>query len=441
MGHEPAGSSTTDAFCNAKAGELIISHAQADAAAVDMINALRQSRIEHVEYVESMQDRLTRWDLNIDESFEYQLHRIRVPAGQEVWKSNYLNYFYRQLLLERLREPNLPLAFAAALGRSDLHLIIQPNHLLKTGAAPAQSTLSRGAFRFSASHEQYKSMLGVRAAASAAPVDIAVLDTGIDAQLGRPARQFNFLNNDRKTTADDDNGHGTVMCSIIQDVAPFARLHVFKVVDREGVATEWDVLAALCALGPARIVNISLGFGLQDVKCSECGRTSNLSRALTYSHASRSMVFENLIGYAIGAGRLVVGAAGNSGIAELDYPARFDAVLAASSMTSKGNRSSFSNYGTLNASGRPHENRFALPGGETREPKEFVGSFGTDTTHGAGTSHAAAYLTGVIAHLWQRAKPENRNYDSLVPAIRANADKNFPAYNLNYHGNGIPRLA
>lgn len=441
----PNGGEITPTFCNTRAGELIISHAHADAAAIDLMKLIREGRIEHVKYGESMEERLNGWEVKVEEtfaSFPYQLYRISVPIGQESWKANYLQFQYRQLLIEHLRQPDLPLAFAAALGRSDLHFIVQPNHLLRaSAAAPArQPIVSSSSFQFSEYHQQYKRMLNIPALRSDAnsPVEVAVLDTGV-AQDFVPvvAKQENFI--DRQKSADDDNGHGTIMCKIIQDIAPFAKLHVFKVVAADGIAVEWDVLAALCALGSTSIVNISLTFGIRDdITCAECGHKANLSRALTYSHASRSTVFENIVNQAIASGHIIIASAGNAGKPEVDYPARFDGVLAISSVSSTTLRSSFSNYGQTNAAGKLHSNRFALPGGETKQPQELIGAFGADTRNMAGTSHAAAYCTGVVAHLWQRAKPENRTPELLIPQMRA--DDTFAAYKPADHGKGILRL-
>jgi subtilisin family serine protease len=281
------------------------------------------------------------------------------------------------------------------------------------------------------------------------PVSIAVLDTGVAADFAPNSNEIdetNLTDPKRSSEATDEQGHGTIMCKIISDVAPFARLRVFKVWT-EGAANEWDMLAGLLmATKIPSIINVSLSFGLQDVTCSECGHKSNLSRALTHSHASRSTVFENVIRLVVNAGSIVVAAAGNESRNELAYPARFNQALAISSVTSRLKRSSFSNYGTSNSDGQPHQNRFAVPGGETEAPAENIGSFGTDTRNMAGTSHAAAYATGVVAHFWQRAKREERNPMVLIAAMRAateSPDKKaakFSGYNAAEHGHGIPRL-
>jgi subtilisin family serine protease len=430
--------------CDAKAGQLIISHAAADEAAQDLLGEIREERIEHVEYVENMHERLSQMELPAPNTMEYQLHLVGVPEGQENWKANYLQYRYTQHLRERVQKGPLSLAFAAALGRSDLHLIIQPNHLLRTtatAAAVAQPAIKAAAFRFSEYHQQYKSMLNVPAgppAAAAQPVTIAVLDTGI-ADDSKPHMQVNFTDPQRTRIALDDHGHGTTMCMIIRDVAPFAQLRVFKVAAGDGFAVEWDVLAALCAIDRAHVVNISMSFGLHDFTCG-CGKKSNLGRDVAFSEASRSAVFENHVRQATATGSIVVAAAGNAAKDALDYPARFDDVLAISAVTSRCERSSFSNYGSANAGGAPHSNRFAIPGGETKAPAEPIGGFGTAADNVAGTSHAAAYATGVVAHLYARALARQQGSAEVMAALHKSVDKRFPGYTPAEHGNGIPRL-
>jgi hypothetical protein len=470
-----SGGETRDHFCNAKAGELIISHSGADAAANEVMAEIKAQKIEHVEYLRDMDEWLQGWEFTRPATMEYKLHLIRVPYGQESWKINYLQFLYKQTLVGHLQSGKPSLAFAGALARSDLHFIAQPNHLLELaavagGAALGQQPDRKGEtavraadFRFSEFHNQYKSILNVpvrsdpalaqqyyQAAGDKLPVTISVLDTGVAADFAPKSSNVvatNLTDPERSgAVATDEHGHGTIMCKIISDIAPFAQLRVFKVWTH-GAADEWDALAGLLlATKTPGVINISLTFGLQDVTCSECGRKSNLSRALTHSHASRSTVFENIIRLVVDAGSIVVAAAGNKNLDELAYPARFSHALAISSVTSRLKRSSFSNYGTLDSDNKPHENRFALPGGETEAPAEPIGSFGTDSRNMAGTSHGAAYATGVVAHLWQRAKPEERNPRTLIAAMREateSPDKNatrFSGYNAAEHGHGIPRL-
>lgn len=431
-------------------GELIISHARADQAATDVVSQIEHKRIDDVSYLESM-DRKIGFEPR-PEVPEFQLHLIRVPEGEETWKANYLQFVYKQALQERLRGGRLTPDFAAALGRSDLHFNVQPNHEIRLAAAavamPPRMPISAQQFRFTQYHEQYKSMLRIPTRLeNPAPVTIAVLDTGVAADFASgnsPQPIQTNLIEDGVSNAIDHHGHGTVMCSIIRDVAPFATLHVFKVFGDDGRTTEWHILNALQTLRGANIVNMSITFGmLEEVECSECGRRSRLDRPVIYSHRVRSNAFHNQIKQLVEREeRVLVASSGNSGVAELEYPARFDEVVAISSINSSCRRSSFSNY---NGSGTPHPNHFALPGGETaRTGRELVGGFGADIKNAAGTSHAAAYASGLLAHLWNRARPEERNPRGMAVAMFNAAQKElgmFAHYNAAEHGHGIPGLA
>ncbi len=439
---------TSDTTPPSHRGELIISHARADRAAADVVSQIEHKSIDDVSYLESM-DRKVGFEPR-PEAPEFQLHLIRVPEGQETWKANYLQFIYRQALQERLRGAVTP-DFAAALGRPDLNFIVQPNHEIRLAATalamPQPKAISAQQFRFTQYHEQYKSMLRVPARVDhPAPVTIAVLDTGVatDFVTGNSQQpiQTNLMDDDA-SKAIDLHGHGTVMCSIIRDVAPFVTLHVFKVFGDDGRTTEWHILNALQMLGTANIVNMSITFGMLDeVACSECGRRSQLDHPVVYSHRVRSNAFHNQMRQLLEReNRVLVASAGNRGAAELEYPARFDEVMAISSVNSSCRRSSFSNY---NGTGTPHPKHFALPGGETAQTGlELVGSFGADVNNAAGTSHAAAYASGLLAHLWNRAKPEERNPRDMAAAMFNAAQKDFGVfarYNVAEYGHGIPGL-
>lgn len=321
---------------------------------------------------------------------------------------------------------------------------------MATAAARApQAAISAQQFRFTTYHEQYKSMLRIPARVeNPAPVTIAVLDTGVAGDFVRKDDAQTTLSNlmdEQDAKATDRCGHGTVMASIIRDVAPFARLHIFKAFGDDGRSTEWHLLWALQSLGDANIVNMSLTFGmLNEVACSECGHKSGLDRPVVYSHRVRSNAFHNQMRQLVEREqRLLVAAAGNNSLDELEYPSRFEEVIAISSVNSRCQRSSFSNG---NNTGKPHPCHFALPGGETAQKgREAIGSFPGNPYHTAGTSHAAAYASGLLAHLWHRARPEERNPKDITGALLKSASNRdygaFAVYSSAWHGQGIPILA
>jgi subtilisin family serine protease len=449
-GEGPKPSASTPPIFNRS--ELIICHARSDLAATDVVSQIANQKVEHTDLIENMDERV---------GFEpgpkapdFQLHLIGVPAGEEIWKANYLQFVYKQALMERLRMGAIAPDFAAALGRADLQFSVQPNHEIHLAAAAASAptqAVSAAHWRFTEYHQQYKSMLRIPAMAeNPEAVNIAVLDTGVAPDLfpgdSSQFKQNNLVDADGKgnSTAADNHGHGTMICSIIRDVAPFANLHVFKVFGDNGRTTEWHILNALQMLCDANIVNMSLTFGmLAEVTCSECGHKSGLDVPLVHSHRARSNAFHNQMRQLVEReGRVLVAAAGNSGRDEFEYPARFEEVFAITSVNGRCERSSFSNY---NGSGIPHPLHFALPGGDTTDAAdEIIGYFTSRDGIGYGTSHAAAYASGLLAHLWHRAKPEGRNSRGMIEAMRRAARSQFGTltkYNVAEHGHGIPGLA
>lgn len=430
--------------------ELIISHARADLAASDVLDQLRGQKIEHVDYLVGMDQRI-KFTMN-DKAPEFQLHLVSVPEDEETWKINYLQFIYRQSLEERLRRGRIPPDFAATLVRPDLGFIVQPNHeiqLASTATVPEQVTISANGVRFTSVHDQYKRMLGIPPSVdNPIPVKIALLDSGVAADFPNTKTQrllqTNLVDegpNGPARSATDNYGHGTVMCKIIRDLAPFATLHVFKVFSDQGRSSEWHILQALQMLDDANIVNMSITFGrtLGDIPCAKCGHRNQKGR-LAVSQRVMSAVFHNQVRQLVEReGRVLVASAGNRGLNELEYPSRFDEVFAISSVNSRCERSSFSNY---NGTGSAHPRHYAFPGGETEAPEELVATFGADTNQSAGTSHAAAYASGLLAHLWHQAKPEDRNPKGMTSAMSNAAHRGKGAF-ANYdgqHGNGIPTL-
>jgi len=205
---------------------------------------------------------------------------------------------------------------------------------------------------------------------------VAVIDTGI--QLSHPDLTANILNNGksciRKTSANDDNGHGTHVAGIIAatdnaigvvGVAPKAKLIPVKVLDRNGSGT-WssvicgiDWVTANAATYNIKVANMSLGGnGLSD---NNCGNTNNdaLHRAICRSRD---------------AGVTYVVAAGNSSTdASTFVPAAYDdAVITVSALADSDGQpgslglatsygaddtfATFSNYGGVVDLGAPGVN-------------------------------------------------------------------------------------
>ncbi len=175
-------------------------------------------------------------------------------------------------------------------------------------------------------------------AKNAEPVNVVVMDTGIDST--HPDIGSNYLGGYNtlapETAPLDDNGHGTHVAGTIAalnngigvvGVAPNAHLWAVKVLDSHGKGdTEGVVTGLNWVMSQARvrgghwIVSLSLG-GPGDDAEREAFQT----------------IFD--------AGILAVAAAGNTGLAELEYPGGFPTVIAAGAIDQTLTHASFSNTG------------------------------------------------------------------------------------------------
>ena len=171
------------------------------------------------------------------------------------------------------------------------------------------------------------------------PVNVVVLDTGIDSTHPDLAANYmggyNALAPD--ATAMDDNGHGTHVAGTIAalnngigvvGVAPNTHLWAVKVLDNLGKGTtEYEiaglnwVLSQSKSLGGKWIVSLSLG-----------GPDGS---------ATDSDAFQKIYD----AGILTVAAAGNTGLGSLDYPGAYPTVIAAGAVDQTLTRPNFSSYG------------------------------------------------------------------------------------------------
>jgi hypothetical protein len=421
-------------MCDTIAGQLIACFPKHDPAGAVLMKRIRAGEIEHVAHVESLDSRLAAMDLAVDPKFEFSLHLLAVPPGSEMWQITFLQFFYKRELLHALAKPAPE--FVEALGRSDFHFTVVPNSLL-TVTRPAAPRVTVADYAFSPRHQAYKTLLNLPVVPPSTmdELTIAILDTGLAPDAKLPVtRHKNFAERDHPDAADDDHGHGTVVALIVHDLAPLARLVIYKVADGSGRASEWDTLAALGARTEAHIINMSLQFGLTDAVCQTCGRASR---------SSRSAVFENVLGQLPSRARapVLVAAAGNQGQPELPYPARFSEVLAIGSVTSRRALSSFSNYGEQDHAGDLHDRRYVGPGGESKPgTEESIGAFGACGASQYGTSFAAAYASGTVAHVWAM-QGRATTAAAVVAHLAEHADAGFPGYDALKHGHGLIRVS
>ena len=426
-------------MCDFFPGQLIVCFPKVDLAAREIMEQIQEKQIGHVSYVESMDRRLARLDLPVDPRFELELHLLEVPPGQESWKMNYLQFFYKHALLDSFQHRQVNQAFLEAVHRSDFHFTVVPNHVLSLlHAGSSARKVSAKNFTFGPYHKQYKQKVGlvVPPGSTNETLRVLILDSGVAPDTGfRIHSQRNFVDTNNALNATDDMGHGTAVSMLVHDLAPFVEFVIFKVADATGRVSEWDALAGLVAKSDVHAVNLSLQFGLGDRQCKTCGREST---------ASRSAVFENVIHQVIErtSRPVIVAAAGNSGKSELAFPARFSQVLAIGGITSQNELSSDSNYGDQDEAGVTHNNHFVMPGGETlasQAESVLTDSFGGDYR---GTSFAAAFATGVVANRLRAQGLQSYQQDQFVTSLRQNADsRSLPRYTqeTEKYGHGIMR--
>lgn len=212
-------------------------------------------------------------------------------------------------------------------------------------------------------------------------VKIAIIDTGID--YNHPDLDKNVAGGESFVdyTMDymDDNGHGTHVAGIIAaeeneigvvGVAPEAKLYALKALDSEGMGYLSDIIEA---------IEWSVDNGMQIISMSIGTNEDYLSL-----HAACNNAYAK--------GLLLIAAAGNDatnmsvfiGLDTIDYPARYDSVIAVGAIGSDDNRASWSSTG--------EELELVAPGVNI-----YSTYFDDEYETISGTSMACPHVTGVAA--------------------------------------------
>ncbi len=171
------------------------------------------------------------------------------------------------------------------------------------------------------------------------PINVAILDTGIDTKhadlAGNLAGGYNTFTKTNDPT--DDNGHGTHVAGIIAaldngigvvGVAPQARIWSVKVLDNTGFGADENVIA-----GVDWVIS----------KKHELGGDWIMSLSLGASQSSA--VEEEAFKRVIAEGIIAVAAAGNRSFPDVEFPAAYEGVIAVGAVDSTSTLAIFSDHG------------------------------------------------------------------------------------------------
>ncbi|ARU62432.1 peptidase S8 [Tumebacillus avium] len=227
---------------------------------------------------------------------------------------------------------------------------------------------------------------------------IAIIDTGIDLDhadlAGKLVAGASFV--DRVSSANDDNGHGTHCAGIaagignngvgISGMDQTAKLMPVKVLNKRGSGYTSDIVDGVyfAVDNGADVLSMSLGGG------------------------GATQAFQDAINYAWNNNRIVVAAAGNSGVSTPSYPAAYNNVVSVAATDANDNRTSWSNYGSSWVD-------VAAPGNSI-----YSTYYNGGYTTMSGTSMATPLVAGLFALTWGK-KPTATN-SAVVNRVLTTAD-------------------
>ncbi|MFK7989225.1 MAG: S8 family serine peptidase [Sandaracinaceae bacterium] len=235
-------------------------------------------------------------------------------------------------------------------------------------------------------------------------VVVAIIDTGVayrdeaaflqapDLNQTHFVEGYDFIDND--AYPDDEHGHGTHVAGTVAQstnngvgvagVAPGASIMPLRVLDRNGSGGWGGIAAAIryAADHGAHVINMSLGGG---------SSSRAAQRAIDYAHKR---------------GVLVVAAAGNSSRSRVEYPARYNHVVAVGAVRYDRELTFYSCYGTgldVVAPGgdiRVDQNDDGMPDGVVQNTLVNGNPQNFDYLAWQGTSMAAPHVAGVGALIY-----------------------------------------
>ncbi|WP_147802778.1 S8 family peptidase [Alkalicoccus halolimnae] len=259
-----------------------------------------------------------------------------------------------------------------------------------------------------------------RAGLTGKGVKVAVIDTGISTSHEdlNVKEGYNFLN--YSSNYEDDHGHGSHVAGILagsaplqsdgmRGVAPGVDLYAAKVMDDQGSGRHSTIIEAIEWSIEKNVDIINLSIGGQ--RASE-----GLTKALAEAHAE---------------GITMVGAAGNrgeeTGITNIDYPARDKNVIGTAATNFKDERAPFSTAGS--------GVEIAAPGVSI-----YSASTGRGYEVNSGTSMAAPMVSGMLA-IMKESDPElsSREMRLQLREWTAPSQVSTPNNNIGYGRIEFPR--
>ena len=218
---------------------------------------------------------------------------------------------------------------------------------------------------------------------------VAVVDSGVRAShqdlQGRLLPGYDFVDNDNDPNVPASaDGHGTHVLGIaaanegngvgVSSVAPGAMYIPVRVLGDDGSGSSDDVARGIdfAVARGADVINLSLG--------DQTGAIAS------------SPEFGNAIDRALDAGRVVVAAAGNTGLPVCEQPSGQGRLLCVGSVDENRQRSFFSSFGSGLG--------VTAPGGSALLGRDIISTFNESDasyTELAGTSQAAPHVAGVAA--------------------------------------------
>jgi len=221
-------------------------------------------------------------------------------------------------------------------------------------------------------------------ATKGAGITVAVIDSGID--YNHPDLKDNIVGWEsavKGSDGRDDNGHGTHCAGIIaatannkigiSGVAPEANILSIKALNKNGSGTTDAIIASVEYATQQNVDVISMSLG-----------------GLVWDKA-----YDKAIQKAINKGIVVVAAAGNDGVYQVQYPAAYANVITVAATTEDNDLTYFSNYGNWVDIAAPGYNILStMPTNFTRTDTKYEG---TGYGYMSGTSMACPVVSGTVA--------------------------------------------